>query len=226
MSCWALGYLDKECKLIGCLLHPGRNRGKDLRYRVGFGEKCSREICPEAREFLKLEKEPRRFWLQLTDGLDSFSYSSRKVNPLFKMLGWGAELLAEIARAEGGVSLSRDSFSLSYPFFSTPLNPKAHAYIIESMVKRKGTGLLRWQGFRQRFEVFSRYLLVSLEKNFSNCPDAPHTHRLDLDRRFLDYLRLAAGITRIDVAAALKMKEIVDREVVKFLETGGFNAPW
>ena len=38
-SCWALGYLDENFRQVGCLLHPAMNNGKDLRYRVGFGEK-------------------------------------------------------------------------------------------------------------------------------------------------------------------------------------------
>lgn len=38
-SCWALGYLDEDFRQVGCLLHPARNHGQDLRYRVGYEEK-------------------------------------------------------------------------------------------------------------------------------------------------------------------------------------------
>ena len=64
-SCWALGYLDKECRLVGCLLHPSRNRGKDLRFRVDYGGKCGRESCPESKVFLELGLDERELWLCL-----------------------------------------------------------------------------------------------------------------------------------------------------------------
>ena len=50
-SCWALGYLKDNHRLIGCMLHPFQNDGVDLRFRVDYGEKCSRESCEEQKVF-------------------------------------------------------------------------------------------------------------------------------------------------------------------------------
>ena len=40
-SCWALGYIDGNHRLVGCLLHPAQNKGVDLRHRVGYEKKWS-----------------------------------------------------------------------------------------------------------------------------------------------------------------------------------------
>jgi hypothetical protein len=116
-SCWALGYLDSKYRLIGCMLHPIQNNGIDLRYRTGYGEKCRRETCPEEKVFSLLDEEEQKFWLRLAEGLDSFSYSSRKSNPLFNMLGWGSDLLRIIARKENGKRYTKETFFKSYRFF-------------------------------------------------------------------------------------------------------------
>jgi hypothetical protein len=99
-SCWALGHLDGGFKRIGCLLHPSQNGGEDLRYRVDYGDKCARESCLEAGIFARLCPEARNFWVRLSEGLDSFSYSSRTLNPLFRILGWGGAVLNLVATAE------------------------------------------------------------------------------------------------------------------------------
>jgi len=80
-SCWALGYIDRSYKRVGCLLHPAQNGGVDLRHRINYGDKCRRELCPEAGVFSELSAETQRFWLGLADDLESFSYSSRRMNP-------------------------------------------------------------------------------------------------------------------------------------------------
>ena len=102
-SCWALGYIDQGHRLIGCLLHPGQNHGRDLRYRVDYGNKCRREACQEAKIFSRMHGAERDFWLPLADGLDSFAYSSREKNPLFRILGWGGDILGIVAKAEAGI---------------------------------------------------------------------------------------------------------------------------
>ena len=59
-SCWALGYIDKNFKQVGCLLHP-EYIGTDLRHLTGYGEKCKRETCLEAKIFLNLEYNTKIF---------------------------------------------------------------------------------------------------------------------------------------------------------------------
>ena len=215
-SCWALGYLDKACKLVGCLLHPAQNGGKDLRFSVDYGDKCRRENCPESKSFLELNVNERRFWLHLADGLDSFAYSSKRINPLFKMMGWGPGLLGLITLNEDGRLFIRESFFRAYPFFSTRLNPGANAYLLNQLVGHNRVDMLKTEPFRDRFERFSRRLSGELKQISNPMPGTQYTHRLELDSRFLDFLRLSVGISRIEQEDALRLKERVDRAIVKF----------
>ncbi len=215
-SCWALGYLDKKFRLVGCMLHPAQNGGKDLRFRVDYGDKCRRENCPESKVFLELDVNVRRFWLHLSDGLDSFSYSSQRINPLFRMMRWGSRLLSLVARKEEGVTFNKESFFSAYPFFSTRLNSRANAYLIDRLIDKNRVGMLETELFRERFEHFSRRLSGALKRVSSPFSGPRYTHSLDLDPRFLDFLRLSVGISRIELADALRLKERVDRAIKKF----------
>lgn len=215
-SCWALGYLDKRYKLVGCLLHPAQNGGVDVRYRVDYGEKCRRETCPEAKVFLKLGIDERKFWIHLADGLDSFSYSSGKHNQLFKMMGWGAEILRLIALNEDGRTFVKESFFRAYPFFSTKLNPKANVYLLKKQVQLKNIDLLKSESFRGHFEKFSAHLSNRLRQTTKQVPNTPQTHLLGLDPYFLDFLRLSVGLSRISLEEALRLNESVNKAVHEF----------
>ena len=215
-SCWALGYLDKEFKLVGCLLHPAGNEGVDLRFRVDYSNKCERESCPEAKVFLELGIRDREFWLHLSDDLDSFSYSSRKLNPLFKMMGWGADLLKLISAHEKWRIMTKESFFSSYPFFLTRESPRANAYLLGHVVSDDTIDMLKTESFCAGFETFSASLKAQLKKALPVLDKAPYTHLLGLDTRFLDYLRLALGISRIHREEAVRLKDYVDKAVLEF----------
>ncbi|MBW1798856.1 MAG: hypothetical protein JRJ21_10755 [Deltaproteobacteria bacterium] len=215
-SCWALGYLDKHCNLVGCLLHPAQNEGKDLRFSVDYGDKCRRENCPEAEIFLELDVNERKFWLHLADGLDSFAYSSKRINPVFKMMGWGPRLLGLISLNEDGRLFTKESFFRAYAFFSTRLNPRAYAYLLNQLVCENRVDMLKTDSFRERFERFSRRLSGRLKQISSPVSGAQYTHRLGLDPHFLDFLRLSVGISRIEQEEALRLKERVDRAIGEF----------
>lgn len=46
-NCDYLGFLDVEQKKIGCLLHPSRHQGNDLRHHTFYGaELCAGHYCP------------------------------------------------------------------------------------------------------------------------------------------------------------------------------------
>lgn len=215
-SCWALGYLDQRYKQVGCLLHPAQNGGVDLRYRVDYGEKCKRETCPAAKVFLKLSIAERNHWIHLADGLDSFFYSSAKHNPLFRMMGWGDEILRLIALNENGKALDKASFFRAYPFFSTGLNPKAHVYLLKKLFQLKNVDPLKSDSFRKYFEKFSAHLSNRLRKTVKQAPNTPLTHFLGLDPYYLDFLRLSVGLSRISLEEALRMKTAVDKAVHDF----------
>jgi hypothetical protein len=215
-SCWALGYLDKACKLVGCLLHPAQNEGKDLRFSVDYGDKCRRENCPDSKVFLELDVNERRFWLHLADGLDSFAYSSGRINPVFNMMGWGSRLLSLITLNEDRRLFTKESFFRAYPFFSTRLNPRANAYLLYQLVGKNRVDMLKTESFRERFERFSRRLSGQLKQISSPMSGTQYTHRLELDPRFLDFLRLGVGLLRIEQGDALRLKERVDRAIGEF----------
>jgi len=215
-SCWALGYLDKEFKVVGCLLHPALNDGRDLRFRVDYGKKCARESCPEAKVFQKLGSREREFWLHLTDDLDSFSYSSRKWNPLFGMMGWGVDILRLIAAHERGRILTRGHFFEAYPFFFKRADSRANAYLLNHILTWDNIPLLKRESFRAGFEKFSLQLAERLKKFSPSGNGAPYTHQLGGDVQFLDYLRLSIGLRRIHRREATKLKDLVDDAVYDF----------
>ena len=215
-SCWALGYLDRRYRLVGCLLHPARNRGLDLRFRVDYGDKCRRETCPEARIFSIMGLHEKKFWLGLAAGFDSFAYSSRKANPLFELMGWGSSLLNQISSVEGHRPFERESFFEIYPFFSTKVVSKANAYLVNRLVGRSNIDLLRSTLFRDEFERFSERVSADLMQQGPENSDAPFVHLLPIDQDFRNLLRLSARIPRLSVKGALHLKEMVDAELDNF----------
>ena len=52
-ECWGLGFLDEEEKQAGCLLHPARNQGQDLRHLTGYQFKCANAVCRESQVFCR-----------------------------------------------------------------------------------------------------------------------------------------------------------------------------
>ena len=215
-SCWALGYLDEAYQRVGCLLHPFRHRGLDLRYRVDYGNKCARETCPEAKVFDALTIREKEFWLGLTDGFDSFDYSSRKVNPLFRLMGWGCHPLRLIAAVEKKERLAREYFLETYPFFSTEALPRANAYLVHRLVHSDNVHLLRSRPFKDAFEAFSVTLSSSLAGERPVGEGESPVHRLDLDRDFLDFLRRSLGISKTSLEQALRLKHRVDEQCERF----------
>jgi len=217
-SCWALGYLDGGFKRIGCLLHPSQNDGEDLRYRVDYGGKCARESCVEAGIFQILAPEARVFWLRLSEGLDSFSYSSRTRNPLFRVLGWGAPLLNLVAMADKEQDLRTASILEIYTFFKTTLSARANAYLLKAIVDSEHLDLLKNVRFRSRFEEFSHHLSKQLSLATLSSSAAPYVHLLPMTTDFLDFLRLSARIVRATEEEAASLKEFTDHELAQLRE--------
>ena len=215
-SCWALGYLDGGFQRIGCLLHPSQNDGADLRYRVDYGDKCARESCVEAKIFAHLAPEAKNFWLRLSEGLDSFSYSSRTLNPLFRILGWGNPVLNLVAIAEKERDLRTDSILEIYSFFKTTLSPRANAYPLRVLIDSETIDLLKNPQFRDRFEGLSYRLSRQMSLEAPGAPAAPHVHLLPMDPDFLDFLRLSGGIVKARHEEAALLKEFADHELEEF----------
>lgn len=217
-SCWALGFIDPEKKQAGCLLHPCRNNGNDLRFRIDYGNKCLREGCREAGIFETLNEDEKGFWLSLTEDLDSFEYSSRKNNILFSLLGWGNSVLSMIADEESGVRFNRTGFLEAYPFFRTGLLPKGNAYLLTAVVSRAGTSILKEKDFRKLFETLSRDLISEINKGFYTGEGPVFVHTMDLDGLFSDFLRVLLNIKKSDQSTAEKIKLFTDNRLGLFLK--------
>jgi len=215
-SCWALGYLDKRYRRIGCLLHPLQNQGADLRFRVDYGEKCRREFCPESATFAGLNHVAKTFWLHLADGLDSFAYSSPSKNPLFDMMAWGAYLLDLIPVVEARRRYDREEFFAEYPFFLRVETPRACAYLLRRLIGRDHSRLLKEAGFDKEFQQLSMALSLSLRNASEGFSGDVPVHRLPLDRDFLDFVRLSVKRAKMSPDEALVLKERADRELEKF----------
>jgi hypothetical protein len=98
--CDGLGFLEPGERLAGCLLHPARNGGQDLRGPTGYQEKCAREWCIEARAWAELSPNDQDALIALCQGMDSFTFSSRRLNPVMRLLGFGPQVAA-MAAARG-----------------------------------------------------------------------------------------------------------------------------
>ena len=216
-SCWALGYTDKACRRVGCLLHPNINQGVDRRYKTGYEQKCRRESCPEAIIFASLSGNEQRLILRLAEGLDSFEYSSKQANPIFQIINWGKEVLHSLASELKQNRCTRHTFLRSYPFFLTKLSPRAHAYLLNRLLAGDRPFLLKKTQFREKFEAFSIGLSQDLLVKKGHIEKGLFVHRLGLDPLFSDFLRLAAGRQRVSGKAdALALKAIVDNQIERF----------
>jgi len=216
-SCWALGYLDEDFRLIGCLLHPAVNMGEDFRYRIDYGEKCGREACRESMIFRGFDNEEQIFWLNLSRGLDSFAYSSRIENPLFNMLNWGSHILKLITARESKIKFDGLSFFRAYPFFTGQVNPKACAYLLNRLVNSENIHVLKKNGFKECFSNFLTNLNKALHREFPAEEKGKYVHQLELDNDFLDFLRFSSKRVKMELSQAEKLKEMTD-EALKRLK--------
>jgi len=215
-NCWALGYLDPEYKLIGCMLHPKQNNEEDLRFRIDYGEKCGRETCPQEKVFFQLTAKEQKFWLRLCTGLDSFSYSSRTVNPIFKMLDWGPTLLELIYRAEERKHFTRDFFFRNYSFLSSDIPARANAYLLNALIDEKNLHLLKNRIFESTLNIIHRRINDRIEKELKLSDQGTYVHLMGLDSLFSDFLRLGLNIIKAEPDDIHYIKNICDDELGHF----------
>ncbi|MEJ5348907.1 MAG: hypothetical protein WHS46_09490 [Desulfosoma sp.] len=201
-SCWALGYLDAKGQLIGCLLHPARNEGRDLRHLTGYEEKCAREFCLQAKHFHSLTAPTQTFWLGLAAGLCSFYYSSPRANPLFHVLLWGPIILEKIAQFALTQDLSVTEIIYAYPFLiRKELSPRGFRFLFESVITRFHDPIF-WEN--QKIEAVVRKIHATLCTEFIGLHGTRYdsgsfyVHQLGLGEAFADYLRLVHGFRQID----------------------------
>ena len=93
----------------------------------------------------------------------------------------------------------------------------ANAYLLHQFIGENRVDILKTDSFRERFERFSMRLSGELKQISNPMSGVQYTHHLGLDTRFLDFLRLSVGISRIEQEDALRLKEIVDRAIGEFI---------
>ena len=211
-TCWALGFLDARGHTAGCLLHPCRNNGEDLRNLVDYGNKCRRESCLPARTFDLMPTDHRRFWLVLVDGFDSFRYSSPRENPLFRILLWGHEVLRHLQSEATLRSWGTRDLLANHPFLMDPgWNPRSHRYLFRLTLDMAADGSNSPEDLEKSCQNLWRRILA-LPLNQMTSPGADEevlTHMLPMETDYLDFMRLALGWKRTSPAVARTLREMI-----------------
>ncbi len=217
-SCWGLGFLDDGERQIGCLLHPLQNDGCDRRSLTGYQAKCAGTLCQEAVVFGRLPRQQQQFFLQLSSGLDSFHYSSRRANPLMKILPWGGVVLAAIYRREKGRSLAREEFSRRYGFLWRELDARLDSWLLEELEKRQGPDA--WWSRHRKYRAWRQRLLAELREAqpLAACGGGPTlpVHRLHIPLNLSRLFKFGLGIWEATAAEANAILAVITRELEIF----------
>ena len=125
--CEYLGFLDKDEKKVGCLLHPQQNAGVDLRGSSFYGQElCAGHLCPshyfipqsQSKILIKIIDDWYLYGLVLTD-IDL-------VTQYFRLIAdrVGAELKPEIFDNESlkKIALEYFDWKINWPFRSLETN--------------------------------------------------------------------------------------------------------
>jgi hypothetical protein len=223
-DCWGLGYLDGDEKKVGCLLHPSQHDGTDYRYLVEYEGKCAREMCLEAKTFDALSEKAKRFYLDMTTGMDSFEYSSREWNPIYPVLLFGGVVSEEIAGSEGFRSMRRDEFTKRYDAFLTPISHKTDGYLVEKVVEVMGASCLREPGFLEAYKRWQERLVEQYRIDDASSPLTPganHSNRpvhvYDIPLSFSRFLKFGLNIWSASEERVASLKKEIDGEIDQFI---------
>lgn len=135
-SCPGLGFLDAAGSQVGCLLHPARNQGRDLREPTGYRDKCDRESCPQSRAYAAMPADARAALMALCAGMDPFTFSSRARNPVMRLLAFGPE----VANAAAIISLYNIDALAAWAWL--PEADPAHGWLLARLLEKRGPDLL------------------------------------------------------------------------------------
>ena len=159
-SCPGLGFLDSTGSQVGCLLHPARNGGRDLREPTGYREKCARESCPQFRAYAALEAQARLALISLCAHMDPFIFSSRQENPLMRLLAFGPE----VAAAAASLSLSNIDELSSWSWLGQA--DPAQGWLLDRLLEALGPSLLQ----DSQLAEFLRVKAAGLAKRLGPAP--------------------------------------------------------
>jgi hypothetical protein len=179
----------------------------------------------EAKTFDALSEKAKRFYLDLTSGMDSFQFSSRDWNPVFPVLLWGRVVGEKIAETEGFRRMHRDDFKERYNAFFTVLSYKTDGYFVERVVERAGFSCLRkpwffecydkWkEGVVRRRRIDDTSSRATPGANPSNRP----VHLYDIPLSFSRLLKFSLNIWNAPAERVASLKKQIDGEIESFIE--------
>jgi len=216
-SCWGLGFLDPREKLVGCLLHPCQNQGTDQRNLTGYRSKCAGTLCQEAILFSRLNPVRQRFYLNLTEGMDSFHYSSRRANPLMKILPWGVPVLDAIFLLEQGKTPARMEFISRYGFFWHELDCRLDSWLVGEIIKHRG--LEEIMTHPEKYLTFRQQLLCRLRQMkgqpAARSPAVP-VHQLSIPLELSRLLKFGLNLWEATATEVSRLQAIMLQKIEQF----------
>ncbi|MCK4378533.1 MAG: hypothetical protein KAW01_04275, partial [Deltaproteobacteria bacterium] len=183
----------------------------------GYRSKCAGTLCQEAVLFSRLNPVRQRFYLDLTDGMDSFHYSSRRANPLMKILPWGILILDAIFLLEQGKSLTRMEFIRRYGFFWHELDCRLDSWLVGEIIKRHD--LEKIMANPREYLAFRQQLLRRLQPEKAQpaveSPAVP-VHRLSIPLELSRLLKFGLNLWEATAAEVNRLQEVMLQEIDQF----------
>jgi len=234
-KCWGLGFLDDQEKQAGCLLHPLRHQGRDLRYLTGYQFKCANALCREAQVFAELSETEQHFCLALCRDMDSFHYSSRR-NPLMRLLAWEREFVQIVIRenlaTEHKAPLDKTeynnsnrtaeirSFTDRYEFLWQELDFRLDGFPALFILKQKGCSFLRYNlndYIQLRDTLISELKRESTRLNATATPLIP-THKLKIPLSLSRLLKFGADLWELPAGCEKALLQQIEGKLTQFLK--------
>ncbi|MCK5681261.1 hypothetical protein KAI46_10680 [bacterium] len=216
--CWGLGFLDDAEQQAGCLLHPLRHGGDDLRHLTGYQFKCANALCREAMIFAELNQNEQQFCLSLCQEMDSFTYSSRS-NPLMRLLAWETEMVKLIISDSNKDS---STFSARYGFLWQQLDFRLDGYLALEIAERGGVNFLR--NNLANLTLYRDKLIVELKEIKSDLPpnallDTPliPTHKLAIPLSLSRLLKFGADLWELPAPSSKLILSRTEQTLEKIL---------
>ena len=230
-ECWGLGFLDDQEKQAGCLLHPLRHQGRDLRHLTGYQFKCANALCREAQVFTELSEAEQKFCLTLCQGMNSLHYSSRR-NPLMRLLAWDKEMVQILIRdslenefavqpidKSSNPSQRNCTFTEKYEFLWQKLDFRLDGYLALQVAERKGFNFLR-NNIEDYIQLRDDLILELKKKSklqlASDTPLIP-AHKLKTPLNLSRLLKFGANLWELPPGCENEILQHIENKLTTFL---------
>lgn len=202
------------------MLHPAQNQGEDLRHLVGYDAKCRRESCRPARVFAQLSRAAQAFWLEPASGLNSFYFSSRRANPLFHILSWGAKVLDQIHLQALSNDWTATELLSRQPFVTArQWKPQAHRWLFGLALERAQREKSSPHSLQQMCEnLLQEALAMARALNAAAGASAlVFSHQLPMPEDFKDFIRLGLGWRKVNLERASQIERQLRRLLAEMM---------